>query len=150
MNATPCSDARSGARNLGWRALCFWAAWVCAPVLVVGAEIGPLPVAGEAPVSASAAKNKHAVLTVVVTGDHKPVVQADVKVLYGAAADGIRQFTNASGKASFASLRPGQVKVRVIAPGWKTAQPPVLLKEGENQADIILVPDTGASAPVPQ
>lgn len=82
---------------------------------------------------------KGAVLTVIVTGDGKPVAQAEVKVMFNGGGE-VTLLTNQSGEAPFNFAGTGGSTVRVIATGWKSALQEVVLKPGPQQLAIKLKP----------
>ena len=63
------------------------------------------------------AKDKPATLTVLVLGDDKPVVGADVKLKSNAGSEDVR-LTNDAGSVTIVRAAGGVVKVRVLAEGW--------------------------------
>jgi hypothetical protein len=87
----------------------------------------------------AAKAGKSAVLTVLVTGNGKPVSQAEVKALFSGGSEATR-FTNESGEALFNSAGTGKGSVRVIASGWASAIQDVTLREGTQRVTVELSP----------
>ncbi len=86
-------------------------------------------------------KGKNAALTIVVTGNGKPLAQAEVKVKLPAGVGGEATLsTNQSGEAIFNSAGTGTAKVRVIASGWESVLQDVILKGGPQRLTIKLTP----------
>jgi len=90
-------------------------------------------------------KGKGAVLTVAVTGNGKPIAQAEVKVMFPPSVGGeTTRPTDQAGEAIFDSAGTGTAKVRVIVTGWASALKEVVLKEGPQRLTIKLDPLPGA------
>jgi hypothetical protein len=86
-------------------------------------------------------KSEGAVVTVVVTGNGKPISQAEVMVKLPPSVGGeIKLPTDSGGSATFKSAGLGAAKVRVIAAGWESALQNVTLKEGAQRVTISLNP----------
>jgi hypothetical protein len=80
-----------------------------------------------------------AVLTVVVTGNGKPVAQAEVKVKFPPGVGGEATLpTNPAGEAIFNSAGTGTATVRVIVTGWESVLKEVVLKQGPQLLTIKL------------
>ena len=93
----------------------------------------------ESSAKGAAAKSKGAELTVLVTGNGKPIRQAEVRVAFPSSAGGeSKRPTDGAGEATFKAGKPGTVKVRVIASGWESALREVVLKEGSQRVTINL------------
>jgi hypothetical protein len=86
-------------------------------------------------------RKKEAVLTVVVTGNHKPVEGAEVIVaLPPGGGDEAQLRTDTHGEATCKSSVPGAAKVRVILAGWVGVLKDVTLKPGLQRVTIELEP----------
>lgn len=86
-----------------------------------------------------AGARKGAVLTVVVTGNGKPVDQAEVKVKLASRAGSEATIpTDQRGEAVFKLPGTGAATVRVIATGWESLLKEVLLKEGRQKLPLEL------------
>jgi hypothetical protein len=89
---------------------------------------------------AAAKKGKNAVLTVVVSGNDKPIAQAEVKVRFPPSVGGEATLpTNQTGEATFNSAATGPAKVRVVVTGWASVLKEVTLKEGPQRLTIKLI-----------
>jgi hypothetical protein len=90
----------------------------------------------------AAKKGKNAALTLVVTGNGKPIAQAEVKLFKFPPGVGgeLTTSTNPAGEASFNSAGTGAARVRVIAAGWVSVRQEVELKEGPQRLTIKLDP----------
>lgn len=92
-----------------------------------------------------AGARKGAVLTVVVTGNGKPVDQAEVKVKLASRAGSEATIpTDQRGEAVFKLSATGAATVRVIATGWESLLKEVLLKEGRHKLPLELKSLEGA------
>lgn len=86
-----------------------------------------------------AGARKGAVLTVVVTGDGKPVDQAEVKVKLASRAGSEATLpTDQRGEAVFKLPGTGAATVRVIATGWESMLKEVELKTGPQKLAVEL------------
>jgi hypothetical protein len=102
-------------------------------------KAGPDKAGPDKAAKGTAKKPKTAVLTVLVTGNGKPIHQAEVQVKFPSSVGGeSRRPTDQSGEAAFNSAGLGTAKVRVIAAGWESALREVVLKEGSQQLPIKL------------
>lgn len=90
---------------------------------------------------AGATKGPSSLLNVIVTGDGKPIANAEVKVklLHGAGGEA-QLHTDSDGKASFKVSGTGAASVRILVTGWKSEFQDVELKEGEQELTIPLKP----------
>jgi hypothetical protein len=84
-------------------------------------------------------------LKVTVSGGKKAIEQAEVVVMSvpppgDKPAAERKGFTDKQGQCVFSALPVGTVDIRVIAKGWKTKQPQLVLKSGDNQIPIELEP----------
>jgi Tfp pilus assembly protein FimT len=101
--------------------------------------------AGDKTTKATNKKSEAAVLTVVVTGNGKPIAQAEVQVKFPPSIGGeSKQSSNAAGEATFKSPALGTAKVRVIAAGWESDLKSVELKEGPQKLTVSLNPLSAA------
>ena len=100
--------------------------------------------AGAGPEKADAEPGKAAgssfALTVIVTGDGRPIPGAEVKVKFPPAGSEAQLHTDSSGKAKFSLPGKGTATVRVIVTGWPSAWRDVELKEEAQELTIQLKP----------
>lgn len=119
-------------------------------VLIVSLLLSAGPALGEDPDNIAASRTEgsscdNSLLTIMVTGDGKPVPQAEVIVMYaptGEAPEGCSEGklppTNDDGKIAFSSGGKGKVRIVVIAADWDTCQDHVNLKKGNQTHQISL------------
>lgn len=123
---------------------------VIAPRPVAKAEVGKSDDHGSPKDDAESKSKKPTakVLTVLVTGDGKPIGNAAVKIM-SPPGIGAEPRTGSDGQVTFKVTTSGTVKVRVIAEGWETVVQEIVLAEDAQQLAFQLKQLPRPKAPSP-